>query len=142
MIAIRRDRQGYRCPAPQAGVLVRRNRDGRAFEEAPRRFRTGGPQAFPSVLVRPLSRPFPPFGQWSQKGSSSRPRLLGDLALVRAHNAHQVRFQPAAPLAFGDALEGLDSPRRHVLAAVETGLAEARTNHYAHGFRPLAIGWV
>src|SRR5271166_2322718 len=68
----------------------------------------------------------------ARKGSSSRPRLHGDLALVRAHDAQKVRFQPAAPLAFGDALEGLDSLRRHGLAAVETGLAEARTDQYAH----------
>jgi hypothetical protein len=79
----------------------------------------------------------------ARKGSISLPRLLSNLALVRADDAYQVRFQPAAPLAFGDALEGLDSLRRHGLAAVETGLAEARTDQCAHGASgPLLTAWI
>jgi hypothetical protein len=58
---------------------------------------------------------------------------LGDLALVCAAGAHQIRFQLAPPLDFGVPLEGLNSLRRPGLAAVETGLAEARTDQYAHG---------
>ncbi len=68
------------------------------------------------------------------------PRGLGDRALVCAADAHQVRFQPAAPLDFGVALEGLNSLRRHGLAAVKTGLAEARTDQYAHGLSA-SLAW-